>query len=259
MTTTISSFRQITANLPAALDRTASEPQVRRESANYLATISKVKSIDDLMGNDRAYRFVLKSYGLDEMAYAKAFIRRILTEGIDRRDSLANRLADPRYRDLVTDFNFARYGSTTTTFGRTQQGTVDRYVRQTLESDVGRSNNGLQLALYFERKASSVTTPYALMADRALLKVTQVALGLAEATGRLDIDRQAELIKNRMEIADLKDPVKLDRFLTRFTALWDSTNPSATQSTAPNLFSGNATASFGIDLLEQVQRVRRKG
>jgi hypothetical protein len=64
------------------------------------------------------------------------------------------------------------------------------------------------------------------MADRALLKVTQVALGLPEATGTMDIDRQAELITKKLDIEDLKEPGKLDKFLERFTALWEIENPT---------------------------------
>ena len=91
------------------------------------------------------------------MTYAKAFMRKVLTEGIDKRDSFANRLADTRYREFVETFNFARYGDDhDRSSTRTRQGTVDRYVRQTLEEDAGAQNEGVRLALYFERKAPSI-------------------------------------------------------------------------------------------------------
>ena len=258
MSTTIAAFRQISSNLPSTLDQVAKDPQVERESEYYLANISKIKSIDDFMGNDRIYRYVMKAYGLEEMTYAKAFIRRALTEGVDDSDSFANRLADPRYKELVADFNFERYGETTTVFSRTQQGTVDRYVRQTLEVQAGDSNDGVRLALYFQRKADTVTTPYALLADKALLKVTQVMLGLPEASGSLDIERQADLISKKLDIEDLKDPEKLDKMLTRFTALWDLDNaqPAPILSLFDTASSGGGIAT---DLLSQVQKTLRRG
>jgi len=45
---------------------------------------------------------------------------------------------------------------TTTIFDRTRQGTVDAYVRQTLEEDAGARNEGVRLALYFNRKAGDI-------------------------------------------------------------------------------------------------------
>jgi hypothetical protein len=253
---TITSFRQISNNLPKSLDQVAKDPQVKRESDYYLANIKNIKSIDDFLGNDRIYRYAMKAFGLEEMTYAKAFIRKALTEGIDKSDSFANKLADPRYKDFVEAFNFARYGSGTTVFSRTQQGTVDRYVRQTLEEQAGEDNDGVRLALYFQRKASTVTTPYSLLADKALLKVTQVMLGLPEASGSIAIERQADLITKKLNLDDLKDPAKLDKLLTRFSALWDIDN--APPNPMLSLFSsGDSGSSIGSDLLSQVQKLRR--
>jgi hypothetical protein len=254
--TTISTFRQIENNLPNALQRVSDDPQVKRDSDYYLANIGNIKSIDDFMANDRIYRYALTAFGLDDMAYAKAFIRKALTEGVDDQNSFANRLADPRFKDLVENFNFTRYGDSATVFTRTQQGTVDRYVRQTLEVQAGADNEGVRLALYFQRNAPSATTPYSLLADKALLKVTQVALGLPEASGALDISHQADLITKKLNMADLKDPAKLDKLLTRFTALWDIDN--APPSPILGIFGDTSGgAGIGADLLGQIQKTLR--
>ena len=140
-------------DLDRSLDRTAKEPVVSRESEYYLAHIGDVKSIDDFLGNDRLFKYAMKAFGLQDMDYAKAFIRKVLEEGDDYDDSFANKLSDKRYQDFATTFNFARYGDATTAFDRTQQGTVDNYVRQTLEQEAGDQNQGVRLALYFQRKA----------------------------------------------------------------------------------------------------------
>lgn len=257
--TTISSLRMLTSDLSASLARVGSQPSVKRATDSYLATIENVKSIDDFMSNDRVYSYVMKAFGLEDMAYAKAFIRRVLTEGIDDADSMANRLTDTRFRDLAETFNFARYGATAMTFSRTRQGVVDRYLNQTLEIEAGNSNEGVRLALYFSRKAASVTNTYSLMGDRALLKVTQIALGLSASTSALDIERQKEMIDKRLDIEDLKDPAKLEKFLTRFAVLWDIEQPQTTSSSIVNLFTDTSSASVGIDLLQQMQNIKRRG
>ncbi len=259
MFTTPVGYKLIASDLTAALERTAEQPQVERESEYYLAAIKNIKSVDEFLSNDRVFKYAMKAFGLQEMDYAKAFMRKVLTEGIDRSDTFANKLTDLRYREFAETFNFARYGETATIFERTRQGTVDKYVRQTLELNAGQSNEGVRLALYFQRKAEGVATPFHLMADRALLKVTQIALGIPEATSTMDIDRQADLISKKLDIADLKEPEKLDKFIERFTVMWEMENASSTAASNPivQLVQGSSSL-IDQDLLTQIQSVRKR-
>jgi len=259
MSTTISNLRLITSDLASSLARVKSQPSVQRATDSYLASIENVKSIDDLMSNDKVYNYVMTAFGMEDMAYAKAFIRRVLTEGIDDPNSFANKLTDTRFRDLAETFNFARYGSTAMSFSRTREGVVDRYLNQTLEVQAGESNEGVRLALYFSRKASTVTSTYGLMGDQALLKVTQVALGLSSSTSALDIERQKEMIDKKLDVEDLKDPEKLEKFLTRFAALWDIEQPQETSSSIVNLFTDVSSAAVSVDLLQQMQNLGQRG
>lgn len=178
MLSTLTSYQMITKNLTRSLERTAAEPQVSRDAKYYLENIEKVKSIDDFLGDQRIYSFAMKAFGLDDMVYAKAYMRKVLTEGTDDRTSFANKLTDKRFYDFAKTFNFARYGETTTTFTATRQGTVDRYVRQQLEKTAGASNDGVRLALYFARKAPDLRSVYGILADKAMLTVVQTALGI---------------------------------------------------------------------------------
>ena len=250
-------YRLISSDLTASLERTARQPQVKRESEHYLATIGSIKTIDDFMANDRLYRYAMTAFGLEDMAYAKAYMRKVLAEGIDRSDSFANKLSDPRFREFVETFNFARHGKATTSFGRTQQGTVDRFVQQTLEVGAGKENEGVRLALYFGRKAPGVTSPLQLLADRALLKVTQVVLGMPPSTGALDIDKQSDLVSSRLDVADLKNPDKLNRLIERFTALWELENPTTgSGSGRSTVLIGASPYGIDVDTLTLIQNVR---
>lgn len=255
MFSTAVGYRLIASDIEAALERTATQPDVKRESAYYLENISRIKTIDDFLKNDRIFKYAMKAFGLEEMHYAKAFMRKVLTEGIDDRQSFANSLTDPRYREFAEAFNFSRYGTGATVFNRAQQGTVDRYVRQTLEVQAGQSNEGVRLALYFQRKAASIENPYHLMADRALLRVTQVALGIAQANAAIDIDREAEMITRKLNVSDLKVPAKLEKFLERFTSLWEVENSTAAPGIA-QVF-GRPSGSIDQDLMQKIQKLRK--
>lgn len=259
MLTTSASYGTITANLTRSLQAAGDKPQVARETAYYLANIKTVKSVDDFLGDDRIFAYAMKAFGLQDMTYAKAFMRKVLTEGIADKGSFANKLADTRYRQFADTFNFAELGTTTTIFDVAGQGVVDRYVRQSLEEDAGGQDEGVRLALYFERKAPDLTTPYSIMADAALLQVVQTALGLPATTSLLDIDKQAELISARLDVADLKDPEKLGKFLRRFTNLWEVSHPNSGPQ-GPNIAIGQPIqAGIGGDLLASLQNLKLGG
>jgi hypothetical protein len=257
--TTSASYGIISANLARSLKVAADKPQVARETAYYLENIKDVKSIDDFLADDRIFAYAMKAFGLSDMTYAKAFVRKVLTEGVADSGSFANKLADTRYREFADTFNFAEFGATATIFDITRQGTVDRYVRQTLEEDAGGQDEGVRLALYFERKAASLTSPFAILADAALLKVVQTALGLPATMSLMDIDKQAELITARLDIEDFKDPEKLAKFLRRFTSLWEVSNPSA-RGSGPTISIGQPIqAGLGGDLLASLQNLKLGG
>lgn len=253
------SFQIVRRDLPAALDRTAQQQPVARAGAQYLSEAAKVKSVDDFLSNDKVYRYAMKAFGLEDMTYAKAFMRKVLTEGVADPKSFANSLNDQRYKDFAETFNFARDGDTALAVDRAQQGVVDKYVRQTLEEDTGAQSEGARLALYFERNAPDVTNTFSILADPALLKVVQVAFSIPSVTGAMDIDRQADLIASKLDIADLKNPAELQKLLTRFTGLYD-VSEGAVQTTSPalSLFAGSSATIDG-NLLLSIQASRSGG
>ncbi len=51
-------------------------------------------------------------------------------------------------------------------------------MRTTLEENAGQSNEGVRLALYFERKAPDIKSIFQILGDKALYKVIETALSL---------------------------------------------------------------------------------
>lgn len=258
MLTTYTSYVQISADLPRSIERVGDQPLVARETEYYRENIGNVKSIEDFMADSRLLNYALKAHGLEEMSYAKAFILKVLSEGIETDSSFANQLADKRYSALVETFNFFRNGEATTAFTKAQQGTIDKYMRQTLEEDAGGANEGVRLALYFQRKASEITEPYQILADTALSTVVRTALSLPDEFALTDIDKQADLFSNNLDFADFQDPEKLERFLQRFTSLWEVSNPS-TVNTANILLTGSSGFGISGDLLLSINNLKLGG
>ncbi|MFM8748056.1 MAG: DUF1217 domain-containing protein [Aestuariivirga sp.] len=256
---TVAKYQQIVRNIDRSIGTISQRPEIKREADYYMANIRNVKSVDDFMKNDRLFNFAMTAFGLKDMIYGKAFMRKVLMEGVDGNKSFALQLADPRFREFAENFNFARYGGTATAFERTQKGTVDRYMRVQLEADAGKADEGLRLALYFQRKASSVASTYGLMADAALYKVVQTALGLPAAYSNADVDTQAAFLRAKINVEDFKDPVKLDNFITRFTAKWQAANGTATANVPQVGLSQSLLTTFDNSLLLSMQLLRGPG
>ena len=171
--------------------------------------------------------------------------------------TLAEPLFDRRhpYRTILEAVR-ARYGATATAFDRAQQGTVDRYLRIALEADAGQSDEGLRLALYFQRKAPGVSSVYGLMGDPALYKVVQTALGLPAAYSNTNVDTQAAFIRTKINIEDFKDPAKLESFVTRFAAKWQAANGTGQQAVPQVGLAQPLLASFDNSLLLSMQLLK---
>ncbi len=352
MLSTYLSYQLVTRDLDKSIGRVEDQAAVKRETEYYLANIGKVKSADDFVKDYRLFTYAMKAHGLEDMAYAKAFMLKVLKEGIQETDSFANKLTDKRYAEFARSFNFealgeeattwvpanhgvaeryltratppggtpaeayiketawysanigdiksidqflhkdnerallyalqafgleasfndkkqlatmleggtsdpdspankhenenwaqfvksfdfADLGEAATTYNRALQPSVDKYLRQKLEEDTGSDNEGVRLALYFQRKAGTLTNAYEILADKALATVVRTYLGLPDAIAQMDVDKQAKLLEDRLDFEDLKDPAKVEKFITRFTAMWDVNNSSASQSPILALF-----------------------
>ena len=230
---------------------------VKGETTYYLANITKVKSVDDLMSNSRLYTYALAAYGLDSATEDKTLIKQVLQGGVRDPNSVANKQKNPAYAALASAFNFEQYGENATTINPAQQPTVDKYMRQSLEEDAGKTNEGVRLALYFQRKAPDITSWYDVLADTALASVVRTALGLPDSFATADIDKQAQLFGQKLKISDFTDPTKLSKFLTRFTSMYEINNPTSTAvSSISVLFAKPVTSGISTDLMMAMQKLK---
>jgi hypothetical protein len=259
MLTTSVTYRLITRDIDKSLERTRAEAPVALETRYYLDHIGAVKSVDDLIKDHRLFSYAMKAFGLEDMADARAYMRKVVVEGIADSKSFANRLADHRFVDFVKTFNFAVYGDTTTSTSAAQQGVVDRYVRQTLENEAGAENQGVRLALYFQREAPHVTTAYGLLADPALWQVIKTTFGFPDEMANAAIEQQAAAVLDQMSIADLSDPAKLDKLIARFAAAWDAAEVGVQDPVLWLFTDQSASRSINLDLIATLNSLKHGG
>ncbi len=234
------------------------------ETEYYRRTIATITSVDELVRDRRLKAYLVKAYGI-EGDTSNTTLRKVLTSDLFDQDSFVNQSGNEAYKELAIDFNFGSDGKVLRSdVGAVQDrselaATFQLYLRQTVEEDAGEENQGVRLALYFERKAEGIDSPYDILADEALLKVVQTTLSLPATMSLLDLDRQAELIEDRLDLKDLQDPRKLAAFLIDFAAKWDIENQSGTASASGIAIGQPLAYGVNLDLLSSIQNLKLGG
>jgi Protein of unknown function (DUF1217) len=265
MTTTTTSYLSLTHNLPKMQAMTLADPAVKTASAYYAANIGKVKSVNDFVGNYRLLSYALDAYGLGDQIHSTALMKKVLEEGVSNPKSLANEL--PQWRAFATAFNFAADGAASVSTPTAITAAKTAYVEQQLETNQGRQNPGVQLALYFKRVAPSVTSMYGILADKQLLQVVKTIFGLSSSLSMENIDLQVKTLSHFFKLSDLSNPAKLQKLTERFTAAYDTTSGASTSSFSPavslmnGITSSNSATSVGFSnaLLQSLQGLRLGG
>jgi hypothetical protein len=243
VTTTTTAYLSVAQNLPRYQAMTAAEPAVKSATAYYEANIGGVALIKDLVGNYRLLSYALDAYGLGDQINNTALITKVLEGGVSNPNSLANTLGDSAWRAFATAFNFAGKGASSISSPSAVETTTNDYVEQQLESDQGAQNVGVQLALYFQRVAPTVTSEYGILADPNLLEVAQTIFGLSPVTSAENLNTQAQTLSQLMPIADLQDPAKLKQLTERFAAMYDLTyGPGSGATTNLTVAAGNSSS-----------------
>jgi Protein of unknown function (DUF1217) len=240
MTSTTTAFLAVSQNLSRYQAMTAAEPAVKTATAYYEANIGSVKSISDLVGNYRLLSYALNAYGLGDQINAKGLVTQVLEGGVSNPKSLANTLPNSQWKAFATAFNFVDSGATPPSSTSAVATTTSDYVEQQLESDQGAQDVGVQLALYFQRVAPTITSEYGILADPNLLEVAGTIMGLPPAAAS---DLQPQTLSELMPLSDLQDPAKLTQLTERFTAMYDYTyGPSSGATSGLTVDTGNATS-----------------
>ena len=244
------SYRNTIDNMSKTLNRVMSEPNVKRETDYYTQNILSVKTVDDFLGNTRLFNYAMKAYGLEDMSYAKGMMRKVLTDA-----DYATALTDKRYQQFAAAFNFDKYGDKATSQDSATTATVNKYMQQTLETEVGDQNEGTRLALYFTRTVGGMAQSgtlskddwaYQIIADKALSSVVFTALGIPDSVRGSDVDAQKRLLEQRMDFDDLADSTKLEKFIARFSAMYDAKNQPQVSPALTLLQSTNTGSTFGF-------------
>ncbi len=238
--------------------------KAEEEAKYYSAQMQKVDSVKEFLADERLVTFVLEANGIDPEGVDAAFMEKIFTSDLDDPKSFANQQQDRAYRAIVASFNFNAQGQVERSDDAQIQSrrgiyeTIDGHVRQMLEEEAGNENAGVRLALYFERKAGAIASPYDILADDALFEVFKVLYQLPDEIGSADIDAQATMIERYLELKDLQDPEKVAKMIVKFSVLYDLDNQTTTDP-ALSVLSGSGSAGISADIMMSLAQLRTGG
>ena len=234
----------------AAFDKSA---VVERETEYFRENIGKVSSADDLVADRRLLAVALGAFGLGDDIGNTFFVKKVLEEGTIDEESFANRLGDKRYADMAEAFGFD-LSPPNTVLSDFADKVVSSFKTREFEVAVGQQDTNLRLAMGFERELETLVERstsdnavwFGILASNSLRAVFEGAFGLPDGFGAIDIDRHAEVLKERANAffgaedpSDLLNEDVQEQLLRRFLVS-EETSASA----------GSSSASIALALLQ---------
>lgn len=195
----------------------AAEGSAATDIKYFKSVASKITSPEALLKDYRALKFVATAYGLANQVDQTAILRKLITQDPKDPSSLAQRLSDNSYRDFANALSvWAPPPFVTAT--RVDK-LVENYKQRSFETSIGKDSVPLQEAAYFKRNALGLTKLSQIMADKPMLEVVRIALGIPESLKGLNYDRQVAILKPRVNMAELSTPAGVAKFIDKFLAM----------------------------------------
>ena len=233
-------------------------------ATEFSKSIAKVDTVDELLADKKLTEFILVANNIDPKTVDKATLKKAFTADPEDAKGFLNTPAGAKFKAMVNVFNFDAKGNLTNAkIGPGQNkgarlATDDLFLHQTLETQQGASNDGVRLALYFQRKAPQINSVYDIMSDPALYNVIKTTYSLPAAMSNMDVSRQAKMLEKLFPIKDLHDAGKVDNLLKRFSAVYDAANGANTASPASAILNRGSGVGMSADLMLSIAQLRSR-
>lgn len=216
---------QALAALNAAQDQRETEiaaiekrPDVVRDLERFEAAVRNAESPQALLEDREALKVILTASGLAEQIDQRALIQRSLTSVRSEPGSLINQLAPSNLplANLANRLKFDTQGlnviQSEQTIASFRQDYLDALRRQDLEA----RTPGIDAALQFQSRASSITRSVDVLADPIIREVVTGALGIPQEFALQPLESQERIIESRLQLSRLQDPEYVEQLTQRF-------------------------------------------
>lgn len=229
----ISGWRFLQRTYDNQLNSFSNSTERKREASYFMDKIASVKTADDLVSDRRLLQVALGAFGLQADIGNTYFVRKILEDGTTSPDALANKLSDKRYAKFSKAFGLGPGEIRTTGLVTFMEDIVARNEAAGFEEAIGTQDESMRIALYARHElkalaedgASENAKWFSLMGNPPLRQMMEQALGLPSGLGRIDIDKQLEIFKDKLQaltgtdsVSQFTDPESLEKVTTTYLA-----------------------------------------
>lgn len=219
--------------------------QIKDDTEYLKQKLGERPAIEDFLSDPRLRRVTLTAFGLNGEEWKVGFHRKVLEEAQDPESSFLQRLNNPQYTRFAEALSPID-GELVLSSDQVDQ-IAARYAAESFELAVGEQNNSMRLSLNYQSEISEVITEgatddtiiFRILGNVPMRSVLETALSIPSDIGQLDLDRQAEVFKDRLRsqmgissLQELKDPEMVDKMITRYQAIDGINQTSATLSSA---------------------------
>ncbi len=196
--------------------QTAKQPQVARAIAAFTQAVAKAKTPADLLKNPQALDVLLTANGLGDQAAYPALAQKALLSDTTDKKSLANQLADTRWKTVAQTYDFANKGLSVLQNPKVLATLANGYAEVTWRKSLDAATPGLSNALSFRAGAAKVTSVDQILGDSTLRTVVTGALGIPPQIAFQQLGAQEKAISDRLDIRKLQDPKFVEGLAQRY-------------------------------------------
>ncbi|WP_068086093.1 DUF1217 domain-containing protein [Polycladidibacter stylochi] len=219
-------YRLVTRDMAKTLETTSKDPQVKRESAHFLERMKNITSVDEFVNDFQVFNYAMRAMGLNDMAYAKGFMKKALNEGVDDPKSFANKLTDKRFKHFVEEFSYLRTGGIK---GQTSLVTEATHTQEQVTAQKNKDNYFVSVLKMFipnNYSIGSTEFDYAkktkiwsnILGDPVLKQNIQDIARMPAEMRRQSLDKQIDFLDKKLNLNDLTKSFKVEDMLQSMRA-----------------------------------------
>jgi hypothetical protein len=215
-----------------SISLTAAQPDVKRAMNAFVAGVGGAKTVQQMLANPAVMKVLLTANGLADQVPYTALAQKALQSNVNDPRSLANKLADTRWKPVVKTYDFANKGLSVIQDPKVINTITSAYAEVTWRQSLDAGTPGLSNALTFRKQASTITSVDQILGDPVMRKVVTTALNIPLEIAFQPLQAQEKAISARLDIGKFKDPKFVESFVQRYLV---AANTNVTSGSTPDM------------------------
>jgi hypothetical protein len=214
------------------LENYSKSPQIRNDRDYMLEKLAHPITLDEFLSDRRLLRVTMTAYGLAGEEWKGGFIRKAIEAAGDPESTFLVRLNNTKYTQFAQAF--APIAGKIIMSSSELSNIAANFEAESFESAVGEVDDSMRLALNYKSEipkligegSSEKAMLYRILGDVPASTVLESALNIPKSVKSLPVERQAELLKERIvsvlgisDVSELSSQEMVDTVIRRFHAM----------------------------------------